>query len=431
MTKNILIIGELNDYIKSIKRHYSFTKGFGIATGFSKISKCYYLTTGESKIYNNVELINIKLITIDFLENIDLILLIREFNILEIMKQNKALETIFLKENRKQIIGMKSDSLNWIFSHIYTIPFDILYNKNWFDFLINSFNFFCVQTEEYKQIGLNLIKRKRPNKYDNFKNKIFISRMGVFTDFPLNNNIQSPYDINHTYCRDDFSKINNDKALHPLCYTLRNINYTKGKGKKYNTQKIKIIYMGRIRTDGGKIAWMMRDIMKELGEDYELHIFPGRFCIPNSNVSVFSSKYPSNLQILRDTIFFECKNVIIHFPFDDISKGKYLQFADIGLDFSSTRPHNKICPAGNAKLLEYCNYGLKVITEKNVNNSYLVNNGKNGILLKGIATVDDYVKGIKELVNMNYDRNFAINITIKQQNWNIIAQEMFNYIFLK
>jgi hypothetical protein len=172
----------------------------------------------------------------------------------------------------------------------------------------------------------------------------------------------------------------------------------------------------------------MRDIMNKLGDGFELHIFPGRFCIPNSKVSVFSSKYPVNLQILRDTIFHSCNNVIIHYPYDDKSKSKYLSYADIGIDFSSKRPLNIKCPAGNAKLLEYCNYGIKVVTEKNVNNSHLVIDGKNGIVLDNLASVDEYVESIKKLVDHEYDKKYTIDQTIKTNSWDVIAKEMYNHI---
>ena len=317
--------------------------------------------------------------------------------------------------------------MDWIFSKNYFTNFPKIYNADWLSFLKEAFDFICVQTEQFKNEGLKLIKRKRPNRYNDFKDKIFVSRMGVFPEHPFKD-VKNPYDKNHSYCVDDFSKINKGKALHPLCYTLRNRPYSFDKGVNYNLNKTIIVYMGRIRTNQGKIAWMMRDIMKKLGHNYELHVFPGRFNIPNSNVSVFSSKYPSNLQILRDTIFYECNNVIIHFPFDDIDKAQYLQYADIGLDFSSVRPANRSCPAGNAKLLEYCNFGLKVISEKNVNNSHLVESAKCGILLEGVGTVDQYVEAIKKLKDFEYDREAAIKETIDNQNWDLIGKEMLDYV---
>lgn len=425
--KKILVIGEIDDYHKSVKRHYSFTKGLGIASGFSKLAETYYLTKGKNQEHMGVHFFNISNINDEFIDTIDFILLIREHNILQVL-EIESIRKVMFDKTRKQIIGMKSDALGWLWTKQYFNDIPKKYNEDWLTFASYGFDFLCVQTEEFKKQGLTQILRKRPNRYNDFKDKIFVSRMGVFTDYPLDDTLENPYKIDHSYCVDDFTKLNDNKALHPLCYMDRNINYSLDKGVNYRKEKTNIIYMGRIRTDGGKIIWMMRDIMKELGDDYELHIFPGRFNIPNSNVSVFSSKYPSNLQILRDTCFFDCKNVIIHYPFDDKSKKQYLQFADIGLDFSSVRPDNRKCPAGNAKLLEYCNYGIKVITEKNVNNSHLVTSAKNGILLKGVSQPEDYINGIKKLKEMSVDRDFAIKTTIEEQNWDVIANEMFFYV---
>ena len=183
--------------------------------------------------------------------------------------------------------------------------------------------------------------------------------------------------------------------------------------------------MGRIKSDQGKILYMLRDIMKILGDTYELHIFPGRFVIPNFQVSVISPKCGSNLQLLRDSIFYDSDNVIIHYPYEEQDKTKYLQYADIAIDFSPNRPHNAICSAGNAKLLEYCYYGLKVVCEKNIGNSELVENGKNGILLDGIASVDNYVEAIKKISNETINRSFTINYMCENHNWDIISKELF------
>ena len=424
MIKNILILSELSDYFKSKKKHFSFTKGFGIAMGLSKLCKTYYLTLGETKVDQNIFFKNINEINDDFVEQIDFILFIREFNVIDILDRIPSIKKL-IKNKKNKIIGMKSDSLGWIRHKMYN-KFENKFDVKWHEFIDKFFNFICVQTEDFK---INDLKLFRNNKFYNIlKDKIFISRMGVFNDKIDTNNLIDPYDINHNYCVDNFTKISENKALKPLCFTGINSKYSKYKLELFNKEKIKLIYMGRIRTDGGKILYILRDMMLKLGDDFELHIFPGRFNIPESNVSVYSSKYPVNLQILRDTIFFKNNNVIIHCPFDDIDKDKYLNFVDIAIDFSSRRPQEIKCNAGNAKLLEYCYYGLKVITEKYVNNSDLVINGKNGIVLDRLGDVDDYVNGVKDLVKLKYDKEFTINQTIKTNGWDFVGKEMYDYI---
>ena len=186
--------------------------------------------------------------------------------------------------------------------------------------------------------------------------------------------------------------------------------------------------MGRIKVDRGKILYMMRDIMKKLGSDYELHIFPGRFELPDIPVKVWSPKYMDNLQTLRDYIFGQNDNVIIHVPFDEKTKTKWVQYADIGIDFASSRPHNRRSYAGHAKVLEFCYYGLKVVCERNICNSHLVTNGKNGILINGIGDVDTYVEAIKKVKDKLVDKKSASLATIEDSNWDKISNEFNEYL---
>ena len=174
----------------------------------------------------------------------------------------------------------------------------------------------------------------------------------------------------------------------------------------------------------------MRDIMEQLGDDYELHIFPGSFVIYDEltdTTSSYSANNSNHLEILKNTIFSNSNNVFVHVPFNHKDIKKYLWNVDIGIDFSSSRPENKKANAGNAKLLEYCYMGLPVVTEKNVNNSWLVTNCSNGIVLDGIATVQDYVDSIHKLTNeLEIDRKKASNITIQNENWNLRAKNFIN-----
>ena len=394
-----------------------------MAIGFTKIFNTYYLTDGKSIKDNNVNLININEINDEFLDTIDFVLLIRETNIINLLKRNKSIEKMFFNKNRKQKTGIKGDAIVWLHSKAYHGHFSRTYKVNFVEFVINSFDIICCQTNEFKRIGLKDVKRRYPKYYNDIEKIMFVSRMGVPNFSPIDETIENPYCINHSYCFDNFTQIKKGRALHPFCYTTRNTSQNPTKRTNYNIPKIKLIYMGRIRTDRGKILLHIREIMKKLGEAYELHVFPGRFTLPYCNIAAFSSKYPENLQMLRETMFYDCPNVIIHFPFDDETKSKFLQHIDIGIDFSSSRPANKLAAAGNAKLLEYCYYGIKVVTEKNVNNSHLVDDGKNGCVLDGIASINDYVEAIKKTSSMIYDKEFTIQQTIKTNNWDLIATE--------
>ena len=339
--KSILVISELCNYMESVKYHYSLTKGFYVAEGFSNLAKTYYLTIGESISYNNINLININSIDDEFLNDINFILFIREGNLLEILDENKAIEKVLFNKNRKQIIGMKSDTISWLYSKDYRREFPKKYNIQFIDFCVNTFDIMCCQTEEYKNIGMKSVMNNSRKYFDIIEKKVFISRMGVPNKSPLDNNIKNPYNINHSYCCDYFVKLQENKALHPVCYTGKGAYFNPNGTQNYNTEKTKLVYMGRIKIDDGKIGILMKEIMKKLGEEYELHIFPGRFQLPDCDVSVFSPKFPCNLQLLRDSIFFDCKNVIIHFPFGEKNKTKFLQHIDIAIDFSQARPKNE------------------------------------------------------------------------------------------
>lgn len=424
--RNILVISELCDYKKTPKRHFSLTKGFYIAKGFAKLTETYYLTTGESYEEDNLFITNINEIDDLFMQNIKYILLIREANIIDVIESNSTLKRILLNNKEDKIIGIKSDALVWLSSKAYKTKFKQNYNIEFIKFIENTFDIICVQTKEAKKSGVQLMKKRYKNQVDWLESRIVISPMGVPNENPYKIKYDNPYNINHSYCVDECRKLTNDKALHPVCYMDRYQAFNKNKRIKYNTKKTILIYMGRIKSDGGKIVLILKEMMKKLGESYELHLFPGSFLIPGTGISKYSSKYPHNLQLLRDSIFYDCPNVIVHFPFNDESKSKFLQHADIGIDFSSVRPKNEITNVGNAKLLEYCYYGLGVVTEENVCTNHLVKDAKNGVLLKGIASIDDYVGAVKFLNENKHNREYATNATIKSSNWDLIAKKLFN-----
>lgn len=432
----ILIINDIANYHEQVKQHFSLTKGYYFAKGLSKIkkNKVYFFTTGPSSLDGELNFINDKEINLKFIKDINLLLLIRENNFIDILQKYPLIKNWIFNEQRSkdQRLGIKSDSLSWVYSTAYLKRFREIYQANFVEFVAKYFDILFVQTEEYKKYSINIIK----NRYgvlvaNNIQNKIFISRMGIPNTLPFDFTIENPYDINHSYCLDNYYKLKPDLALHPLIYTLKNRAHTSRNIENYNKQKTILIYMGRIKVEGGKILYYLRDIMKKLGDDYELHIFPGRFELPDIDINVLSPKYMDNLQTLRDAIFYQNDNVIIHVPFDDKTKTKWVQYADIGIDFCSARPLNKKSEAGHAKILEYCYYGLKVVAEKNICNSYLVEKAKNGILIDGLGSIDDYVKAIKEIKEKNISQEEVSKKTIDDSNWDIISEEFHRFLNLK
>lgn len=411
--KNILIISELEDFLNTKHTHYSFNKGFEFAKGLVNIDnlKIYYLTTGNSQLFEKINLINILEINDDFINNLNYLILVRETNLLEILNIESLGKIIKNSPHIYKII--KSDSIVWLNNKVYTKHF--IRRHTFLEFINNNFNKIGCQTEIIKKNNMNYLSTIYGKSIKKIKDKIFISKMGIPNKYPVISNLDNPYDINHSYCVKDQMLLIQNKALLPII-----IN------ENFNKKKIILVYMGRIKTDQGKILYLMRDIMKELGDDYELHIFPGKFVIPDTDLIEKSPKDRNNLKELQEKIFSESSNVIIHFPFfDNISKSAYLQNADIGIDFSPSRPNDLKHNVGNAKLLEFCYYGLKVVCEKNIGNSELVEIGKNGILLDGIATCKDYVNAIINIKETQINKDFTINQTINYNNWDIIAKDFY------
>ena len=248
--------------------------------------------------------------------------------------------------------------------------------------------------------------------------KMIITNMAIPYKIIDYDNLENPFLSDYSYCKKSIKLLKSGDALMPNYY----INNPDKINELIEKKRIKLLYIGRIKTDSGKIVYLLKDIINILGDDYELHIFPGSFVMFNeqkNKLDTYSANNSNHLELLRDTIFYNDKNVFIHQPFNHKDIEKYLWNGNIGIDFASSRPLNIKAEAGNAKLLEYCYMGLPVVTEKNVNNSFLVENCSNGIVLDGIGTTQDYVNSILKLTNeINIDRKKASSITIQNENWN-------------
>ena len=412
-----LVISDLVDYLSiEYRPHYSLTKAFYVALGLGQFAKTYYLTTGPTVDHKNIILKNINEIDESFLdEEIKYILIGREPILDDIFNQSKVLTDLIFNKERKQIIGVKSDTISWIWRNkIFLSKF----NMNGLDFAANHIDIVYCQTKQFYKIETKKLRQKQK---DNISVKI--SPMGVPDELPC-----MEFDIN-PYIIDTINYVKNGKQLLPnkalLPIPLCNNPDLLQRFMDRKDNKTVIIFMGRIKTERGLIAVMMRDIMKKLGNDYELHIFPGRFFLPGDISQVYSSKFNTNIEILRDKVFPNSENVFIHKPYSDNDKDWYLRYADIGIDFSALRPQNKKTPMGHCKLLEYCYYGLKVVADRNIINSDLVTSGKNGILLNNVPTVNDYVNTIKKLKDFKYDRQYTQKMTIKNCGWNGIANKIY------
>ncbi len=417
-----LIFDGYRDVLNSPNTHYSMDKGLNFARGLVNNNyKVFFFTSGSCEEKYNISFINDSILTYDFLININNVVFIREMVIIEILQKINIIAEIIdnryfngINDNLK--IGVKSDSPIWVSSREYKVFTKNKYKISPTIWARKVFDFICIQSDSFinqaKDVGI-------PD------NKIIKSRMGVPSKLTFNldfNKLKNPYDYKHSYCVNNKKNLGPSKALLPLYY----INNPSELDKFNIPGKKIIIFTGRIKTDRGKILFIMKDIMEELGEDYELHIFPGSFFIPldNNEIIECSARNGQHLVDLQNKIFPESKNVIIHYPYEHNDMYKYLFFADCGIDFSSARPSYEISIAGHAKLLEYSYLGLPIVCEKNVANINIVD-VNNSILLEPNSNKDDYIKAIKKITEYkDYNKRFnTSDITINNENWDLISKE--------
>jgi len=415
---SILIINEIVDHKNASKNHFSLTKGECVAyyTAQIKNTNVYFLTLGNEETINGITYK--KDLTLEFMQQLNIVLFIRETNIHTVLQRypfvKQHLDNQYKKPIKDTKVGIKGDSLAW------------LNNKDLKNFVKEAYNlellewgykFFSVI---YVQIPASIKPAMKLLKSDHLS-KLHTSKMGVpnetFKISEIENKLDKTVYIDNIVHKQNAAflpfKLLPSFRAHAIMDPPATLK-----------EPYKIIYTGRIKTDGGRIMFMMSDIMKKLGNDYHLHIFPGKFVVPGVEVKDYSPKNMVHLQFLRDHIFHKNENVFVHYPYDHNDRLCYLVYADVGLDFSPTRPSDNQCPYGNSKLLDYCYAGIPVVTESNVGNIHLVQEAKNGIILRDKASVDDYVKALKIACKLKINREKVSEITIKNNNWYDICKNI-------
>jgi hypothetical protein len=418
------IINDFNDINDAKIRHFSLDKGHFIAKSLSKLgNEVYFLTTKNDYDKNGIKYIFINNITNEFIDTVDYVLVVREPLIIDIINKIPVIkEKIAIPKQmrtRPKFI-IKSDSPIWFRNKQFVSSirqiFDLDKDKcNIGQWIGAHIDFICAQNEDMAKLALRYISSK----------SIIISNMSIANQHVDFNELSNPYDINHTYCVNNSMTLTNHRALWPLYYV-----ENPEKRNEINIKKYIIVYTGRIKIDNGKIFFNMKNIMDILGDKYELHIFPGSFIIPLDNglTATHSSKNSNSLELLRNEIYANTKNIIIHYPYEHRDKYKYLHYADCGIDFSDTRPNRTKPLAGHAKILEYCESGLPVVCEDNIHNLFLIRNGKNGIILPFMASDNEYAEAIKKIVTMPIDREFCRSTTTKNENWDKRTLELLDQL---
>jgi len=265
----IFIINDLNDILKKRISHFSLDKGLFLGHGLAKNNcQVYFLTTGKTEFLNNINFINILEAHTEFLNTIDLIIIVREALIPELLENYTVFKQFLINHDKKTKIMVKSDSIQWILDKNFRKYVSKEFNTKAITSCVvkwacNIFDYICVQTIEFKNDAL---QRNIP------ENKLVVLNMAISDEIINYENLTNPYTTNHDYCVKNYKNLDNNKALIPLYYLNNPEKIT-----EFNKNKKIIVYMGRIKTDSGKILFTMKDIMNKLGNDYELHIFPGSF----------------------------------------------------------------------------------------------------------------------------------------------------------
>lgn len=418
-----LFINDFNDINNAIIRHFSLDKGHHLAKAIhTHHHEVYFMAMQNGYERDGLTYLPINQITTEFLASLDYLVIVREPLFAAVLEKIPALRD-YLATPKSQRTGpkiiVKSDSVLWVrnkelsqrLSELYLRP---IASKEW---MITHIDYICAQNELYLKTGL---KTGIP------REMMLLSSMSISNVSHDRTQMSDPYPTDHNYCVPSKRELSEGKALLPLYY----VNHPEERAS-LDRKKTILVYTGRIKTNKGKILFDMRDIMDRLGDDYELHLFPGSFVIPlpgDEKPINRSGKDVVSLELLRDQIFPETRNVIIHFPYQHHDKYRHLQFADCGIDFSDVRPLDVLGLAGHAKILEYCEMGLPVVCEENIQNLYLLENGKNGIILPYRATADQYAQAIREIMKKPIDRAYCRAITMYNENWNKRAGELLDQL---
>lgn len=189
------------------------------------------------------------------------------------------------------------------------------------------------------------------------------------------------------------------------------------------TNKRIVIYIGSAKADNGKVLQTMAEIMKALGCKYELHLFLTSFLLPHSRKKCDGSDISSLIR-LRDTVFNDCNNVIIHYKYEYENRHPYIYYADCAIDFATSRNSKKVDRSEHLRLVEYCELGVPVVYESKIPNAHIAE--INGIEVPFNATVTDYANAIKKACDMVVDRQACKQQVLDKYCMTKRAKELFD-----
>lgn len=380
----VLVIGDLVDVVAAPKRHFSLVKGLNLAVALTDHGDVDYLTTGPASSIGALTLRPIDhLVPLD---SYDLIVLMREKNLIEILDRVPGLRELLHDRDRSTTVVARGDSFAWMGSRVMRQRYQEAFGRRFLRDVPTMFDVVCAQTPELVDWSLAALPWRLRRV---LRRRTLVSPMGV-------------PETNHRLDRPSLRRL----AEHPT----------------------ELLYMGRLKADGGRVIDFLRDVMAELGPDFVLHIYPGSFRLAESPGVNRHPGNPAALELLRQQFrsnAITASNVVVHESFDADEKVDVVTRHSIGLDVSPSRPLDQRSRAGNAKLLEYCWLGLAVVTEETVHNSVLVDECGNGVRLPGVPSAVEYAEAVRRLaaqvVAGSFDPALIAQRTIDNHGWSKIA----------
>ena len=437
-----LFISDFVDIQDIVVRHYSIDKGHYLAKALAHQGcKVSYMTMTQNYRDGDMEYVSVDRLVSGFVSYFHFIVIVREPIIPAIMDKIPAIRLLLNTPRSVRVwpkIVIKSDSPMWFTRGPFRTALNRYYSiRDEIKWLEETVDKLCVQNQKYLEQAVEYISR----------DQIVITTMAVPNKITSYTSLLNPYDPNKSYCKTDSDIIMEGDAMIPQYY----IDHP-DQIHRFRSNKVVLIFTGRVKVDNGKIFYNMSNIMKLLGDRYELHLFLGSFRLPlgedasslstsvtaadwtkalaeeRSEYKECSGKDRNNLDELRKGIFGENSNVLIHYPYNHDDRYRYLYYADLGIDFSKVRGTDDSDMAEHAKILEYCECGLPVVCEEKTPNSYLIKAGKNGIILPYMSSDKAYVEAIKQIVDMDIDRKTCQEITVKNENWDVRAKDFYQQL---
>ena len=346
-----------------------------------------------------------------------------------------------------------------LFLSKFTLIFFILHNSEYLEELKRCTKIFK-NINLAKKINKNLLVINKSCDYPKILNKYFDSYLFFDYIFLQTKNIIVPqsilkkhFNIKYNCSIEIFNKYLKEKnkkcKIHysEMTFPNKEIDFTKINTEIQQSNKIKIVFMGRLSQSNGMNILFLLKLMKKLGENYILYIIPGSFRLPtdynskkNWDIELlkkyfedYELKYDKRniLNFWRETDFEEKENYLKTSNIKILEKYNYgdhfeiLKNFDIGIGFSDNKM-NKL-NVGSAKMFDYMYCKLKIVFENGLDNCEYIKRYNFGEIVPLNSTVEEFIDAIKKVENMKKDDILYDNF-FKENNADKRCLDILNYI---